>query len=173
MTENQMEANRDEDIELVITRDFAAPRAKVFAALTEAEHLRHWWGPTGFTMEVARVDLRPGGLFHYKMSSPDGNAMWGRFVYREISAPEKLIFVNAFSDEEGGVVRAPFHPAWPLEVRNTLTFMERNGTTTLVMRGIPDAGSPEELQIFKEGHELIRQGFSGTLDQLADYLTKI
>src|SRR5215216_6709914 len=87
------------DEELVIQRVFDAPRSLVWKALSEAERLAQWWGPKGCTIQVARLEFRPGGLFHYSMHFPDGEPMWARFLYREIAPPERLVWVNSFSDE--------------------------------------------------------------------------
>src|SRR5687767_1594226 len=83
--------------DFVITRTFDAPRDLVFKAFSEAERLAQWWGPKGCTIRVSRLGFRPGGTFHYRMQMPDGFEMWGRFTYREIDAPERIVFVNAFS----------------------------------------------------------------------------
>ena len=61
-------------------------------------------------------------MFHYGMRGPDGSEMWGKFVYREIAPPERLVFIVSFSDENGGMTRHPMAPTWPLEMLNTLTF---------------------------------------------------
>ena len=61
----------------------------------------------------SKMDLRPGGTYHYGMRTPDGKEMWGRFVYREIIPPERIVFVNSFSDPEGGITRHPMAPTWP------------------------------------------------------------
>src|SRR5438445_232590 len=82
-----------------------------------------------------KVYLRPGGLFHYCLRSPDGHDMWGKFVYREIIAPERLVFVVSFSNEQAGITRHPASPTWPLEVLSTLTLAEHEGRTTFTMRG--------------------------------------
>ena len=74
----------------LFTREFDAPRDLVFKAWTERERLQEWWGPQGFGIRVAKLDLRPGGVFHYGMQTPDGREVWGRFAYREIAAPERL-----------------------------------------------------------------------------------
>ena len=89
----------------VIGRVFDAPRELVFKAWTDPADLKRWWGPKGFTWVGCKTDLRPGGLFHYCMRSPHGHEMWGKFVYREIVAPEQLIFVNSFSDQDGRTTR--------------------------------------------------------------------
>jgi uncharacterized protein YndB with AHSA1/START domain len=161
-----------EERELVITRVFDAPRELVWQAFTEADRLARWWGPTGFAMLVSRLDLRPGGVFHYSMRSPDGRVMWGRFVYREIAAPERLVFVNSFSDDEGNVIRSPFSPTWPLEVLNTLTLSETGGRTTVTLRGGPINSTEEERETFWNAQDSLRQGFAGTFDQLAAYLAE-
>src|SRR5467141_4449519 len=81
-------------------------------AFTDPEHMKHWWGPKGFTVRITKMDFRPGGTYHYCMRSPDGRDMWGKFVYREIVAPERIVFINSFSDENGGLTRHPMSPTW-------------------------------------------------------------
>jgi uncharacterized protein YndB with AHSA1/START domain len=156
----------------VTTRSFDAPREQVWKAWTEAERLGQWWGPKGFAMGVINFDLRPGGVFHYSMRTPDQHEMWGKFVYREIAAPERIVFVNSFADAEGRLIRCPFSPTWPLEVVNTLTLSEHDNRTTLTLQGSPINATDEELKTFVAGFESMKQGFSGTWDQLSEYLAK-
>jgi uncharacterized protein YndB with AHSA1/START domain len=167
-----VENNHASDNELVITRVFNAPRELVFKAWTEPERLQKWWGPKGLTLEVSKLDLRPSGIFLGSQRSPEGHVMWGKFVYQEIKAPEKLVFIQSFSDEEGNTARAPFSPAWPLEIINKLTFTENEGTTILTLRGGPINATDEELKAFEGMRPMIQQGFGGTFDQLDDYLAK-
>ncbi|HZZ20270.1 MAG TPA: SRPBCC domain-containing protein [Opitutaceae bacterium] len=156
--------------EFTISRIFDAPRQLVWDAWTQAERLAGWWGPKGFTIKVAKLDLSPGGTFHYSMVTPDGHEMWGRFVYQEIAPPERLVLVNSFSDAAGNIARAPFSQEWPLEVRNVMTLSENSGKTTLVLRGSPVNATPEERRKFDSFHQSMNQGFKGTFDQLTAYL---
>jgi uncharacterized protein YndB with AHSA1/START domain len=158
--------------EFVITRSFEAPRALVFQALSEPGHLRHWWGPKGFTWVSGTLDLRPGGLFHYCMRSPDGHDSWGKWVLHEIVPPERIVFVNSFADEFGNTVRAPFNPRWPLEILNILTLTEQEGVTTLTLHGGPLNATDLERKTFDEWQQSLQQGFAGTWDQLDTYLRK-
>jgi uncharacterized protein YndB with AHSA1/START domain len=158
--------------EFVITRVFDAPRDVVWKAWTEAERLKHWWGPKGFTMLACMVGLRPGGLFHYGMKAPNGFEMWGKFVYREITAPERLVFVVSFSDKERNTLRHFASTTWPLEVLNTVTFTEQGGKTTATLKGAPINATGEERKTFEAGFGSMEQGFKGTLNQLADYLAQ-
>lgn len=178
MAENKVSndlSTKLEDNELVITRIFDAPRDLVFKVWSEAEHLENWWGPTGFKLSVKELDFRPGGSFHYNMQSPDGYEMWGKFVYHEIETPERIVFVSSFSDPEGNIVRAPFSAAFPMEIRNLITFTETDGKTTLTLRGGPikTKATEEEQTFFKGMFESMKQGFGGTFDQLDEYLTKV
>ena len=157
--------------EMMLTRIFDASRDLVWKAFTEAERLARWWGPQGYAMRVHALDFRPGGVFHYSQRSPDGQVMWGRFVYRDIVPPERLTFVTSFADEAGYIARAPFSPTWPLEILNLLTLTEAaDGKTSLTLRGGPIDATEEERQTFWNAQDAVRQGFSGTFDQLAAYL---
>jgi uncharacterized protein YndB with AHSA1/START domain len=123
-------------------------------------------------IKVCQLDLRPGGIFHYSMRRPDGQEMFGKFAYREIAAPERIVFVNSFADEKGGTARSPYHPNWPLEILNTLTLTEHAGKTTLNLRGGPINATEEECNIFQGFREAMQKGFGGTFDQLDEYLAK-
>jgi uncharacterized protein YndB with AHSA1/START domain len=74
-----------------------------------------------FEIVSTKVDLRPGGVFHYHLRSPDGQDMWGKFIYREIVPQKRLVFVVSFSDEAGGVTRHLLHEKWPLTILSTVT----------------------------------------------------
>ncbi|MWC27141.1 SRPBCC family protein [Paenibacillus sp. MMS18-CY102] len=156
-----------------LTRVFNAPRELVFKVWTEPDHLSQWWGPTGFELGVAKMDPRPGGVFHYSMRSPEGFEMWGRIVYLEIDAPEKLVFTTSFSDADGNITRHPSSETWPLVVESTLVFTEQDGKTTIAMRGIPVDATEEEVRTFLEGHSSMQQGFGGTFAQLEAYLERV
>ena len=118
------------------------------------------------------LDLQPDGVFLYYMRFPKGPEMWGKFVFREIVAPERIVFVNSFSDRNGGTTRHPLSSTWPLEVLNTLTLTEHAGKTTLTLRGGPVNATDEERKTFEAGFESMEKGFGGTFDQLAEYVAK-
>ncbi len=121
-------------------------------------------------MFVGKLDLRPGGVFHYGLWTTGGVEMWGKFVYREVVAPERLTFVVSFSDKDGGLLCHPASATWPLEVLNTITLSEREGRTTLTMHGIPINATEEERATFASAKRNVQQGFKGTMDQLEAYL---
>jgi uncharacterized protein YndB with AHSA1/START domain len=98
--------------------------------------------------------------------------MGGKFVYREIVAPEKVVPVNSFSDAAGRVTRHPFTPSCPLELPSTFTLAEHEGETTVTVQWSPLDATDAERNTFAAGHETMTQGWTGTFDQLASYLPR-
>ena len=155
-----------------ISRVFDATRDKVWKAWTEPARLKQWWGPRGFKVHTCKVDLRPGGTFLYGMTAPDGSEMWGKFVYREIDAPKKLVFVVSFSDPQGGVTRHPGAENWPAYIHSIVTFEEQGRKTKVTVQWIPQDASEVERRTFEEGRPSMQGGWGGTFDTLTEYLAK-
>ncbi len=86
--------------EFVITKEYAAPRELVFRAWTDPKHLVQWWGPKGFTNPVCEWDAQPGKAIYVVMRGPNGvdYPMGGEF--REVTAPERLVFTSGAMDEK-------------------------------------------------------------------------
>src|SRR5690349_6012305 len=79
------------DREIVLTREFDAPRELVFLAMSKPEHMRHWWGQAGSTLAVCEMDFRPGGAWRFVERDKNG-AEWGfRGEVREIDPPERVV----------------------------------------------------------------------------------
>jgi uncharacterized protein YndB with AHSA1/START domain len=153
--------------ELVVMRVFDAPRELVFRAWTEPEHLKRWWGPKGYTMPFCEIDLREGGDFLYCMRLPEGRDIWVTSVFREVVVPERLVLAVSFADAEGNVVsptRYEMSRDWPLEMLMKVTFEEDANKTEVTLRyyGVPSGAD-------RDGS---RQGWSESLDRLAEYLAK-
>jgi len=110
------------DHDIVMTRDFRAPRALVFEALTTPALLKQWLlGPPGWEMVICEVDLRVGGAYRYawrRESTGKTMAMGG--LFQEVVAPERLVATERFDD--------PWYPGVGL---STTVLEERDGITTL------------------------------------------
>lgn len=158
--------------DFVISRTLDAPRDLVWKAWTDPQHLRQWWGPKGFEVVTCDIDLRPGGVFHYGLKGPDGSTMWGKWVFREIKAPELLVVVVSFSDANRGITRHPMAANWPLETLSRTTFTEKDGKTTMSLHWRAINATPEEIALFDASHDSMTGGFSGTFEQLTAYLAK-
>lgn len=117
-------AERTERV-LVLHRTFDAPRDLVFKAWTDPQHLMRWSCPTGFVLTHCEGDLRPGGAWCSCMRSPEHGDLWLGGVYREIRAPERLVFTHAWDSGPG----KPGH-----ETVVTVTLTERGGKTDMTFR---------------------------------------
>ena len=165
---------QSQDTDFVLTHQVDAPRDLVFRVWTDREHLLQWFGPKGCPLASATSDVRPGGMMHYAMRLPDGGLMWGKWAYREIAAPERLVFAASFSDEAGGVTRAPFSAGWPLEMLSTVTFDAIDaGRTSITLRASAHNATELERETFAAAHNSMRQGWGGTFNQLDEYLAQI
>lgn len=153
------------------SRVLKAPRDLVFLAATDPVHLIHWYGPAGTTVLRADVDLRVGGCHHYGLRTPDGGEMWGKQVYREIVRPEKLVYLQSFSDRDGGIARHPMAPTWPLQMLSTLTFEAlADGTTRLTVTWQPFECDDAANATFDGARAGMAGGFKGMFDNLEAHL---
>ncbi len=159
--------------EFVIARTLHASRDLVWNVWTDVEHLQHWFGPTGVTIGNGKLDFRVGGTYHYSMQTPGASLMWGRMVFEEITPKERIVWINSFSDPNGGLTRPPFDGAWPAEILTTATFEEHDGQTTVIIRWEPLNASVEEVLFFNEVIAGMNEGWSGTFERLEAYLHEV
>jgi len=116
-------------------REFDAPRERVFAAFASCEAIAKWWGPAGWTTPICDMDFRPGGVWLYAMRAPAGTLgpngedpwdAWGKATYREIVAPERLVWLDQFAGPDGAA-----NTDMP-EMIARLEFIDLDGRTRLV-----------------------------------------
>jgi uncharacterized protein YndB with AHSA1/START domain len=88
-----------ESKEIVITREFQAPRQLVWDVWTKPEHIEKWWGPRGFTTRVTAMDFRAGGKWNYVMTGPDGMEYPVNGVFSEVTPPERIVTTDEFGDD--------------------------------------------------------------------------
>jgi uncharacterized protein YndB with AHSA1/START domain len=68
-----------------------APLGRVWEVWTKPEHIRHWWGPNGFTNTIEKMEVEPGGEWLFTMHGPDGRAYPNRTIFREVVPCRKLV----------------------------------------------------------------------------------
>lgn len=135
-----------------ITRTYPASRERVFAAFTEPELLKQWWGPAGFSLPEASVDLRVGGRYRFGMQPPQGDVMFLVGTFREIKRPERLVYTWAWEN-------AP-----ELATVVTIEFREAEGDTEVVVTQEPfPSDEVRQQHVF---------GWEGGLDRLSEVLRR-
>ena len=146
-------AERPAQRELVITREFDAPRELVYQAWTDPKHAAQWWGPRDYPARAIKMDVRPGGAWrHCLCSTETGNDLWHGGVFREVVPPERLVFTFAWEEEgERG-----------LETLVTVTFADIGGRTRMTLTQTPFQSDGE-----RDGHQ---GGWNSTFDRLAEHL---
>jgi uncharacterized protein YndB with AHSA1/START domain len=145
------------DREIVMTRDFNAPRHLVFDAFTKPELVKQWLlGPPGWSMPVCEIDLKVGGAYRYVWRrDSDGSEMGMGGVYREIVLLERIVSTEVFDK------------AWyPGEAVGTLALAERGGKTTVTQTVLYQSREARD-GILKSGME---SGVAASYDRLAQLL---
>ena len=155
--------------DFLVSRQVDAPREKVWRCWTEPERLADWFGPKGFQTIAAKLDFRPGGVYHYCMRG-NGVEMWGKWTFKEIDAPRKLVFISAFSDKDGGLGRHPLAPTWPAQATTAVLFTDFGPKTLITVQWSPFEANEVERKTFSEGMASMNQGWSGTFERLDAYL---
>ncbi|HEV8524692.1 MAG TPA: SRPBCC family protein [Terriglobales bacterium] len=154
---NTLKVAAQGDREIVMTRDFDAPRRLVFDAFTKPELVKRWLlGPPGWSMPVCEIDLRVGGKYRYVWRrDSDGTDMGMGGVYREIVAPERVVATEKFDE------------AWyPGEAVGTLVLVEQGGRTTVTQTVLYESREARD-DVLKSGME---SGVAASYDRLAELL---
>jgi uncharacterized protein YndB with AHSA1/START domain len=176
LAENEATGNiitKVEGRDLILERFFNAPRDLVFTVFSDSDLLESWWGSMGWETENITFEFKPNGIWHYCMRCTDenqedlfGEESWGKAVFQEIIIPEKIVYTDTFSDEQGNIIEE-----MP-EILVTMSFIEQEGKTKLIARS--QFESAESLQhVLEMG---IVEGFdsqSERLDFLLEELLKI
>jgi len=136
--------------ELTISRLLNAPRELVWEVWTKAEHIKNWWGPTGFTNTIFSMEVKPGGVWDFIMHGPDGTDYKNKSIYKEIIKPERIVFEHV----------SPKFIA-------TITFEEKNGKTLLTWNMLFETKEQFEkvVKTFKAD-----EGLKQNIVKLEDYL---
>ena len=147
------------DTQILITREFNAPKHLVYKAYTTPELVKRWWSGKRGTTTSAEIDLRVGGAWRYVMVANEGFEVAFHGTYREIVENEKLVSTEVFEgipvpegEEEQGTL-------------NTLTLTETDGRTTLtILVDCPDRNVRDAI---------IESGMEGGMQEAMDALEEL
>jgi uncharacterized protein YndB with AHSA1/START domain len=150
-------------VDVVSTREFAAPAAQVWRAWSDADYLTQWWGPTGFTSPSAKLDFRVGGTSLICMRAPaefGGQDIYTAWTYRRIEPTDLIEYDVRFVDGAGASVPPP--PGVPDKVPHRVAFTPVAVDRTSVT--ITEFGYPSEQ---------VRDQSKAGLEQCLDKMTAL
>src|SRR5687768_4123669 len=161
-------STRSNDKEIVITREFDAPRQLVWDVWTEKKHLEKWFGPKGFTTRVDKLDFKVGGESAYVMIGPDGTEYPSKGVFQEIVPIEKIVTTDEFGEgmEE---IESMKNVDLPQGMTQTYLFDDLGQRTKLTI--IVSHPTVED----REKHEAmgVIDGWNSSLDKVEEYLSEV
>lgn len=145
------------DREVVLTRIFNAPRARVFTVYTDPKSIPFWWGRRNYITTVDKMDVKVGGLWRYVQNDPKGNEFAFNGEFREIVPHERLVYTFEFEAMPGHII---------LE---TIAFEEYKGKTKVTATALFQ--TTDDLNgMLNSGME---EGASESWDRLAELLAKV
>lgn len=146
------------DREFILTRLLNAPRELVFEVWTNPEHVKHWWGPEGFTNSIHEMNVSPGGIWRFMMHGPDGRDYPNKIIFMEVVKPERLVYKQSGEED--------FEP---VNFHVVVTFEEVGEKTLLTMHSI--FPSKEELDFVIKEYKA-DEGAIQHLNRLEEYLAR-
>ena len=167
MFETSARSKMTEEPSFSVSRDIDAARELVWRMWTEADMMKRWWGPKGFSTTFCKIDFHVGGKFLMCERGPDGKDMWTTGKYREIVPLLRIVCSVSFADEKGNVVPASFYGMtgnFPLEMLWTIVFEDHFSRTRLTVRhsGISPGVDTDNA----------KQGWEQSFDKLKDAVKK-
>lgn len=139
--------------ELSISRTLNAPIELVWKVFTEPEHIKHWWGPAGFTNTISKMEVQPGGEWEFIMHGPDGKDYKNKHIYLELDKPVRLVMQ---------------HTTFP-KFTTTITLKAEGKKTLLHWEGLFESAEQLEqvIKAFKAD-----EGMKQNIERLELYLSK-
>ena len=125
------EVQKPDDATLILKRMLNAPPERAFKAWTSPEHIQQWMRPEpGMVVPLASMDLRVGGKFRIQMKMPDGEFFTAVGVFKEVKAPERLVYTWDWEKDGSGVEFGEVEGKPSLV---TVEFLKRGKQTELVL----------------------------------------
>jgi uncharacterized protein YndB with AHSA1/START domain len=155
LTQAQVETPASEP-EIILRRFLAAPRALVFKASTEPQHMLRWWGPHGYVNTHCEMDARPGGAWRVDQRGTDGTMHYFTGVFIEVKEPERLVLTQVWNGLEPGM-------------HCTTILDERDGGTDLTTI-VRMSSVAERDMLLQHG---MTQGALESLERLAELLAEL
>lgn len=146
------------------TRVINAPIEKVWQAWADPDIFKRWWGPRGYSSNLAKTDFRVGGRYLWNMHSPEGKDFYSAGAFKEIIPMKKIVYTDSFSDENGKVIPASDYGMpgnWPMELTTTVTFEDMDGKTKVIW---------QEPDVPQESLKDAMEGGRETMDKLEELL---
>jgi uncharacterized protein YndB with AHSA1/START domain len=150
------------DRDVVITRVFTAPRELVYAAFTDAAHLKQWYGPHGFSIPVCESDPRPGGKLALQMrhDAADGALYPMTGTYGAIDPPQRFELFSQALAPDGSVA---------LDIQAVYSFVDLSGKTELTI----DIHILRATTLGEQYLAGMNEGWNQSLDKLATYFETV
>lgn len=143
----------------LLDRVFDAPRDMVWRAWTDPDLLQRWYGP-GVETTIHKFDLEPGGVWLNEMKWGDKSDL-SRMEFKEVTPPEKLVWLHSSTDADWNVAANPMMPDWPRVLLTTVTFEDLGNRTRVRLTLDPVDATEAEIACFAGAMAGMDSGWGG------------
>lgn len=161
MTKDDEAPSANSDREIVISRVLDAPQELAWRAMTDPQHVVHWWGPRGFSTTIEVMDVRPGGVWSHVMRGPDGTEYPNKSVFIEVVKPERLRYSHGGHRKGGPSVQ--FESTWTFDPVDA-------GKTRVTIRMVFTSAEERDRVVREFGAV---EGGKQTLERMSEYAAKM
>lgn len=145
--------------EFILNREFDAPRDLVWRAWTDPKYLQHWYGP-GVETVIHKFELKVDGVWLNEMKMKNGSS-FQKVIFKEVSAPEKLVWHHCSADADWNVAASPMMPDWPRMLLTTVTFTQSGEKTNVRLTQVPMEATEAEIACFAKMKDGMSGGWGG------------
>lgn len=145
--------------EFILDREFDAPRDLVWRAWTDPKYLQHWYGP-GVETVIHKFELKVDGVWLNEMKMKSGSS-FQKVIFKEVSAPEKLVWHHCSADADWNVAASPMMPDWPRMLLTTVTFTQAGEKTNVRLTQVPMEATEAEIACFAKMKDGMSGGWGG------------
>jgi uncharacterized protein YndB with AHSA1/START domain len=162
------QALKEGPVSFKIARSFELPRAELFAAWTEPEHLVEWMANREVEVRILTCQPRAGGLFHFQLRSQDGMEAFGAWRYLDVASGRRLIFTEHPSNVRGELLDPASQGGVILETR--VTFTGFHGVETFLdIESSPVGNDVSQFTSFELRRSHLAKAWDATLGRLESH----
>ena len=145
--------------EFILEREFDAPRELVWRAWTDPTYLQHWYGP-GVETVIHKFELKVDGVWLNEMKMQQGSS-FQKVIFKEVNAPEKLVWHHCSADADWNVAASPMMPDWPRMLLTTVIFTQVGEKTNVRLTQVPMEATEAEIACFAKMKDGMSGGWGG------------
>lgn len=155
------------------TKSFTVPLNLLFEAWVKPTHLQRWLAPSGFGIRFLENDLSDGNTLRYLVEGSSNAGTYACMHFESIHTEKEIVYQQFFTQENGEIIQNPMGDDWPKQTRTEIKFTGTRAGSELSLTHRAYEATETQEQVFSENMHRVREGWSGALKRLENYLNDL